>query len=141
LQGVTPEDAGNHIQPGQDEWGFATRLPSARALLAEAEAGRASDLLARLRASRTFGSPDCVDAMAEALHVAEVVEGLLARCRRPQPRLASSNSASRSLASPVALLLMRPAAATLQCCLGGACSRAARQSSARRRWAVWRRLA
>ncbi len=85
---MTPEDAGIFIQPGDDEWGFATRLPSARALLAEAEAGRASDLLGRLRASRTFSSPDCVDAMAEALRVAEVVEGLLARPRR-QTRLAS----------------------------------------------------
>ena len=52
------------------------RLPSAHSLLAAAETGQASDLLARLRTSRTFNSPDCVDAMAETLRLVALVEGL-----------------------------------------------------------------
>lgn len=77
-------DAGIHIQPGEADWGFATRLPSATALLAAAEAGQPSDLLGRLRASRTFNSPDCVAAMAETLRVSGSVEGLQASTLAPR---------------------------------------------------------
>ncbi len=77
---MDPEQASaSQPHPVRDsDWGFA-RLPSLDAMFAAVARGQEAPLLGSLRASRTFNSPDCVEAMAEVYAVGHLVDGLKAR--------------------------------------------------------------
>ena len=77
LQGLglsTPRESSGVPDCKASEWGFA-KLPSLDSLFTSIQNGHESPFMDILRSSRTFHSPDCPEAMAELLHVAEALEG------------------------------------------------------------------